>query len=58
MCKQWRPLYPSKADKLTDGTTRQIAGNNAANEAWCGVKPVPKEEPAKVAAAAEPNARP
>lgn len=50
VCEQWRPIWPSKGDKLTDGTTRQVAGNNAANEAWCGARPVPKE-PAKVAEA-------
>lgn len=50
MCKGWLPIYPSKLDKMTDGTTKQIAGNNAANETWCGVRPVPKE-PAKVAEA-------
>ena len=40
MCKQWVPIYPSRKDKLTDGTAGQIAGNNSANEVWCGSKPV------------------
>lgn len=40
VCEQWRPIRPSRADKLTDGTTKQLAGNNAANEAWCGERKV------------------
>ena len=45
MCKSWLPVYPSRADKLTEGTTKQIAGNNASNEAWCGSRPPIKSEP-------------
>jgi hypothetical protein len=51
VCKTWEPIYPSKSDKLTDGTARQIAGNNAANEIWCG-KRLPEKKPVKVAKAA------
>lgn len=36
ICKQWTAIYPSRKDQLTDDTARQIAGNNAANEQWCG----------------------
>lgn len=51
VCKTWEPIYLSKSDKLTDGTARQIAGNNAANEVWCGKRP-PEKTPVKVAKAA------
>lgn len=36
VCKSWGTIYPSRKDKLTPGTERQIAGNNAAREPWCG----------------------
>lgn len=49
VCKTWEPIYPSKSDKLTDGTARQIVGNNAANEVWCGKREKPKQVPVKVA---------
>lgn len=49
ICRQWQPLFPSRKDKLTDGTAAQIAGNNAANQQWCGKREVPKEAPAKIA---------
>jgi len=47
-------IYPSRKDQLTPGTERQIAGNNAANVAWCGqrqppgdvVEPAPKPKAA------------
>ena len=39
ICGTWHPIMPSKKDVLTDGTASQIAGNNAANEKWCGTKP-------------------
>jgi len=42
ICDTWRPIYPSRKDKLTDGTIEQIAGNNAANESVCGKRPAPK----------------
>lgn len=39
ICEQWQPILPSRKDQLTDETARQIAGNNAANQTWCGTKP-------------------
>jgi hypothetical protein len=27
-CAGWRPIYPSKADVLTDGTSKQILGHD------------------------------
>lgn len=36
MCRSWIPIYPSRKDVLTQGTSEQIAGNNAASEQWCG----------------------
>lgn len=50
ICRQWEPIYPSKKDSLTDGTAKQIAGNNAANVQWCGNRPPVKEAPSKVPA--------
>jgi hypothetical protein len=41
MCQSWGAIYPSRKDVLTGDTARQIAGNNAANEEWCGKKPAP-----------------
>lgn len=38
ICKQWQPIYPSRKDVLTDETAKQIAGNNAANQQWCGAQ--------------------
>lgn len=35
MCQSWQTIRPSRKDVLTQGTKEQIAGNNAANEAWC-----------------------
>lgn len=58
MCKGWKPIWPSRSDKLTDGTTRQIAGNNAANEEWCGKTPVPKESKVADATPVHPEAKP
>ena len=43
VCNTWKPILPSRSDKLTEGTARQVAGNNAANEAWCGAQPIVKE---------------
>lgn len=54
VCNQWRPIWPSRSDKLTDGTSRQLAGNNAAQETWCGATPLPPSESKKVAEAAKP----
>lgn len=42
LCNTWKPVYVSKDDKLTKGTTEQIAASNAANEVWCGVRPETK----------------
>ena len=39
ICRSWHAIMPSKKDVLTEGTASQIAGNNAANEKWCGTKP-------------------
>lgn len=47
ICEQWQPILPSRKDVLTDDTAKQIAGNNAANQTWCGSKP-----PVKIAKAA------
>lgn len=43
ICKTWKPIYPSRQDKLTKGTAEQIAGNNVASEQWCGKREVEKE---------------
>jgi len=32
VCTGWRAIYPSKADKLTSGTSRQILGHNEYGE--------------------------
>ena len=42
-CEAWQPVWISKRDVLTDGTAEQIAGNNAAREAWCGRPEAPKQ---------------
>jgi hypothetical protein len=39
MCESLPPIYPSRKD--TRGTLDQVAGNNAAREAWCGRPPKP-----------------
>jgi uncharacterized lipoprotein YajG len=36
VCEQWRPVSISKNDKLTTQTATEIAGNNAAQEVYCG----------------------
>jgi hypothetical protein len=46
MCQTIVPIYPSRHD--TKGTLEQVAGHNAAREAWCG-KPSKREAPQKVA---------
>jgi hypothetical protein len=33
VCAGWRPIYPSKSDKLTDRTSRDILGHNEYGEA-------------------------
>ena len=43
VCEVWRPIYISRSDKLTPDTERQLAENNAANEARCGYRPPPKQ---------------
>lgn len=48
MCRSLLPIYPSRQDKLTEGTAKQIAESNAANEVWCGSRP-PVKETTKVA---------
>lgn len=50
MCRTWLPVYVSKRDVLTTETKQDIAGNNAAREAWCG-KPPKQEAPQRLAAA-------
>ena len=35
-CEAWQPVWISRKDMLTEGTAKQIAGNNASREAWCG----------------------
>lgn len=47
ICRTWEPIYPSRRDVLTDETARQIAGNNAANEKWCGERPAPSKQVAE-----------
>lgn len=44
VCEVWRPIYISRKDKLTPGTERQLAENNAANESRCGYRPPPKRQ--------------
>ena len=43
LCRTWRPISISKADKLTKDTTREIVEANAAQEVWCSA---PKGKPA------------
>ena len=43
LCRTWRPISISKADKLTKDTAREIAEVNGAQEVWC---PAPKGKPA------------
>ena len=38
----WKPIFPSKDDKFTDGTATMIARNNEGNRHWCGTEPPPK----------------
>lgn len=35
VCRTWQIVTISKNDKLTDQTARELAGNNAARQAWC-----------------------
>ena len=36
ICKDWPIIRPSKSkDKISEGTARQIADANIANETWC-----------------------
>jgi hypothetical protein len=37
-CAPWKPIYVSKADKLTDGTARQIKDHDETGERLCGWK--------------------
>jgi hypothetical protein len=46
VCDSWKVVSISKDDKLTDGTKREIVGNNVASEQWCGPRPVAKSQPA------------
>ena len=46
MCRGWEPIWLSRKDVVTQGTKEQIAGNNAAREAWCGTP----QKPAQIAA--------
>jgi hypothetical protein len=50
VCHSWLPISVSRKDVLTDETAKQIAGNNAAAEVWCGERPI-RKDPAKVASA-------
>lgn len=34
LCKDWRDIYISKKDVLTEETASQIEGNNKARPAW------------------------
>jgi len=43
MCKSWLPISVSRRDVLTERTAKEIAGNNAAAEVWCGMRPIVKE---------------
>lgn len=38
VCQTWRIVTVSKKDVLTDETKKEIVGNNAARETWCGTK--------------------
>lgn len=44
----WKPIFPSKDDKFTDGTATMIAKNNEGNRQWCKTEPPPavKAKPA------------
>jgi len=55
VCRSWLPISVSRKDVLTEGTARQIAGNNAASEVWCGQRPIAKESPARVASSTAPT---
>jgi hypothetical protein len=58
ICDQWLPQSVSKKDVLTQETAAGIAGNNAANEVWCGDRPIVKElTPSRVAEAKKSGAR-
>lgn len=37
VCAVWRPILASRRDVFTENTQAQIEGNNAAQEALCGV---------------------
>ena len=47
VCETWKPVFPSRDDKLTTGTKEQIAGNNEANRKWCGDSGPPPKAPVK-----------
>jgi hypothetical protein len=38
-CQWVKPIYPSAADVLTDGTAKQIVDHNETGEKRCGWKP-------------------
>lgn len=41
-CQWVKPIYPNKADVLTDKTTKQIVDHNETGEKRCGWKPKAK----------------
>lgn len=45
-CQWVRPILPSKADVMTDGTASQIAAHNEMGEQKCGWKPPKPSAPA------------
>lgn len=44
-CTAARPIYMSKADKLTDGTARAIVGHNEVGAKLCSWKPPAGDKP-------------
>lgn len=38
VCRDWRDIGVRKGDVITDGTAREIIGNNEARAVWCSSK--------------------
>ena len=34
-CIVWKTVHPSRADVLSEGTTKQLIRNNMARDSWC-----------------------
>lgn len=35
VCQDWRTIGVRKADQISDGTAKEIIGNNEARAVWC-----------------------